>query len=62
LITITGHQIAIDVNPDFVRSNEVHRMCGDPKKIQTLFEQHQVRLHAPSLEETLTRMLAGIKQ
>jgi nucleoside-diphosphate-sugar epimerase len=62
LIRITGHQIQIDVNPDFVRSNEVRRMCGDPKKIQTLFEQHHVRINAPSLEETLTRMLAGAKQ
>jgi len=62
LIRITGHQIQIDVNPDFVRSNEVRRMCGDPKKIQTLFEQHHVRINSPSLEETLTRMLAGAKQ
>ena len=62
LITITGHQIHIDVNPDFVRSNEVHRMCGDPKKIQSLFEQYQVTINAPSLNETLTRMLAGAKQ
>ena len=62
LITITGHQIHIDVNPDFVRSNEVRRMCGDPKKIQTLFEQHQVKINAPSLEETLTRMLEGAKR
>lgn len=62
LIRITGHQIHIDVNPDFVRSNEVRRMCGDPKKIQTLFEQHQVKLNAPLLEETLTRMLEGAKR
>jgi len=62
LVSITGHQIHIDVNPDFVRPNEVHRMCGDPKKIQTLFEQYQVTINAPSLDETLTRMLAGAKQ
>lgn len=62
LIAITGHQIQIDVNPDFVRSNEIRRMCGDPKKIQTLFEQHQVRISTPSLEETLTRMLDNHKQ
>lgn len=62
LVTITGHQIHIDVNPDFVRSNEVRRMCGDPKKIQTLFEQYQVTINTPSLNETLTRMLAVAKQ
>jgi GDP-D-mannose dehydratase len=61
LIAITGHQIHIDVNPDFVRSNEVRRMCGDPKKIQALFSQHQIKLNAPSLEETLRHMLAGAK-
>jgi nucleoside-diphosphate-sugar epimerase len=62
LIKTTGHQIHINVNPDFVRPNEVRRMCGDPKKIYTLFEQHHVKLNTPSLEETLTRMLAGTKQ
>lgn len=62
LIAITGHQIHIDVNPDFVRSNEIRRMCGDPKKIQTLFEQHQVKINAPSLEETLTCMLDNNKK
>lgn len=62
LVSITGHQIHIDVNPDFVRSNEVHRMCGDPKKIQTLFEQYQVTINTPSLDETLTRMLTVAKQ
>lgn len=61
LITITSHQIHININPDFVRSNDVRRMCGDPKKIQALFEQHQVKLNAPSLEETLRHMLAGVK-
>ena len=58
LISITGHDIQIDVNPAFVRSNEVHRMCGDPKKLQSLLEKNNVNLNIPLLEETLRRMLA----
>lgn len=61
LITITNHQIHINVNPDFVRLNEVRRICGDPKKIQTLFKQHLIKIDSPSLEETLTRMLDNSK-
>jgi nucleoside-diphosphate-sugar epimerase len=29
----TGHSIEVKVNPAFVRTNEVHRLCGDPKKL-----------------------------
>jgi nucleoside-diphosphate-sugar epimerase len=61
LSTITGHQIHIEVNPNFVRSNEIRRMCGDPQKIQALFHQHQIKLYIPSLEETLVRMLKSSK-
>jgi nucleoside-diphosphate-sugar epimerase len=31
---ITGHTMAVDVNPAFVRANEVHRLCGSPAKLQ----------------------------
>ncbi len=30
---ITGHTMAVDVNPAFVRANEVHRLCGSPAKL-----------------------------
>lgn len=62
LISITDHPIHIDINQNFVRSNEVRRMCGDPKKIQALFNEHQVKLNIPSLEETLRRMLIAAKK
>lgn len=30
---LTGHDIAVRVNPAFVRASEVHRLCGDPDKL-----------------------------
>lgn len=57
LIKITDHPIQISINPDFVRANEVHRMCGNPEKLNALLSKHQVTLRIPSLEETLRNML-----
>lgn len=61
LSQITKHQIQIEVNPDFIRANEVHRMCGDPAKLRALLERHQVQLHAPSLELTLSNMIQSLE-
>jgi GDP-6-deoxy-D-talose 4-dehydrogenase len=33
LTALTGHEMAVQVNPAFVRSTEVHRLCGDPGKL-----------------------------
>jgi nucleoside-diphosphate-sugar epimerase len=30
---ITGHTMDVQVNPAFVRANEVHRLCGSPDKL-----------------------------
>lgn len=32
LEAISGHTIEVRINPDFVRENEVHQLCGDPSK------------------------------
>lgn len=58
LTAITGHHINVEVNPALVRANEVHRLCGDPAKLQTLFAQHHFSLTNPPLVQTLERMLA----
>lgn len=57
LTKLTNHPIKIIINPDFVRENEVHRMCGDPKKLQELLAQQHINLQIPELEETLQKML-----
>ena len=61
LIQMTGHVIEIKVNPDFVRANEVRRMCADPAKLNTLFQAHGIQLNVPPLEYTLQRMLQADK-
>jgi len=57
LVQLTNHPIKITVNPDFVRANEVRRMCGDATKLRTLLSRHNVALPIPALEETLQKML-----
>jgi nucleoside-diphosphate-sugar epimerase len=62
LTRITNHPIKIVINPDFIRSNEVHRMCGDAKKLHTLLERHQIQLRKINLETTLGNMIASSGQ
>ena len=33
LKAITGHTLDVQVNPAFVRANEVHRLCGNPAQL-----------------------------
>lgn len=61
LIQMTGHTIEVKVNPDFVRANEVRRMCADPTKLNTLFQAQGIQLNVPPLEYTLQRMLQADK-
>lgn len=58
LTRISGHPIEVVVNPAFVRSNEVHRLCGSPVKLEELFKQHGVPRDDLRLEDTLRHMLA----
>jgi nucleoside-diphosphate-sugar epimerase len=55
LTNITGHELGVCVNPAFVRTNEVHRLCGDPAKLLTCVGA----LRQPALRETLMAMLAN---
>ena len=50
---ITGHTMAVDVNPAFVRANEVHRLCGSPDKLHAAVGP----LGEWGLEDTLRWML-----
>jgi nucleoside-diphosphate-sugar epimerase len=33
LVHLTGHKMAIDVNPALIRLNEVRQLCGNPSKL-----------------------------
>lgn len=50
---ITGHRMDIQVNPAFVRVNEVHRLCGSTDKLVATVGD----LPAHRLEQTLAWML-----
>lgn len=52
---ITGHDLQVNVNSDFVRANEVHRLCGNPAKLEACIGP----LQHPPLEETLRWMLSA---
>lgn len=54
---ITGHRIETRVNPAFVRANEVHRLCGDPAKLDSLLHAHGRTMQKPTLRETLEWMV-----
>jgi GDP-6-deoxy-D-talose 4-dehydrogenase len=50
---ITGHTMDVQVNPAFVRANEVHRLCGDAKKLKACTGE----LPAYDMADTLLWML-----
>ncbi|WP_407278720.1 GDP-mannose 4,6-dehydratase [Aromatoleum evansii] len=52
---ITGHSMRVEVNPAFVRANEVRSLCGDPAKLRRLIGEWDT----PPLEDTLRWMLGG---
>lgn len=51
--SISGHEIHIEVNPAFVRSNEVKSLSGNPSRLRSLIGEWA----SPPLEETLRWML-----
>jgi nucleoside-diphosphate-sugar epimerase len=52
---ITGHHLQIKVNPAFVRSNEIHRLCGSSAKLHGVVGD----LALPALQDTLQWMLGA---
>lgn len=59
LARLTQHAMQVEVNPAFVRANELHRLCGDPRKLQRLLGQNGIVLRVPSLPTMLQEMLAA---
>jgi nucleoside-diphosphate-sugar epimerase len=56
---ISGHQIEVVTSTDFVRVNEVNRLCGNPGRLQALMRKFGVSTDNVALENTLQRMLAS---
>lgn len=54
---LTGHRPKIEVDPAFVRKNEVRRLCGNPDKLRALLQSCGMNLVAPKLRDILARML-----
>ena len=50
---VSGHKITVEVNPEFVRASEVHRLCGNPTKLYEAVGS----LGQWGLEDTLRWML-----
>lgn len=61
LTDITGHKIEVQVNPAFVRKNELRRLCGSPSKLRKLMDISGRQLYQPGLREMLQWMLAEPK-
>lgn len=51
----TGHSLQINVNPAFVRDNEVKTLAGDASRLRSLLGEWK----SPPLDETLRWMLAA---
>lgn len=56
--TISGHRIRVEVNPAFVRKNEVKTLCGDVRRLRELLGQWQ----PVELQDTLRWMLTADKE
>jgi len=61
LVRMTSHAPEIQINPAFVRTNEVHRLCGNPAKLQMLLAKNGLQMDTPPLEDTLARMLTAAR-
>jgi len=50
---LTGHAIDVKINPQFVRSNEINILCGNPARLFSTIG----KLDAPALQTTLESMM-----
>lgn len=55
---LTGHTLDVTVNPKLVRANEVHRLCGNPTRLQSVWQASNGQWPGSNQREsTLTSML-----
>lgn len=51
---ITGHQIKVEINPEFVRKNDIYKLSGDPGKLRSMIDLNE---RPNDLEKTLKSFL-----
>lgn len=57
---LAGHDIYVNINPEFVRSNEILRLCGDPGRLRAVWHAaDDAWPTVASLDATLAKMLAA---
>ncbi|WP_289018910.1 GDP-mannose 4,6-dehydratase [Desulfobacter postgatei] len=56
--SITGHNIEVRVNPDFVRADDIKTLRGDPRKLKAILGDFD----PPPIEQTLQWMLSDGKE
>jgi len=54
---LTGHHLKIQINPQFIRANEVKRLYGNPSRLRAVCARAGCSLAAPELRATLLWML-----
>lgn len=59
LEALSGHRLELRVNPAFVRAQEVHRLGGDPARLQAAYARSGRPWPEPGLDALLARMLAA---
>jgi len=57
LAEMTLHDLEVVINPAFVRSNEVKRLAGSPRRLMALFDEMGRRAPTHDFRRTLARML-----
>lgn len=60
LTDITGHTLQVQANPALMRAHEVHQLCGQPDRLNTLLRQQGIEPPQPTLRGTLVNMLAAM--
>lgn len=56
LRNLSGHELEVKVNPALVRTNEIHRLCGEPGKLERIAGH----IPLPPLVDTLRWMLEQV--
>lgn len=57
LTEITSHKVKINSSDELSRKNEIARLCGDPRKLITVFENANLNPLSYTLSETLQAMI-----